>query len=432
MTTLFIKKFCTIGFAIFFLGFVSLSCTSKTNDSQKVHLKYLMWGDPHEMAAVKKNLKAFEAKFPHIKVSIVHAQGGLAYTQKIQTLAAAEILPDVMYVDSWDFPEYVRKGLFLPLNRFFQREPEEWQADFFPELLKVFQYKGNLYGVPKDFTTLFVYYNRDLFDKAGLAYPESSWTWDDFLSAARALTLDEDGNGFIDQYGADLQLDVMRLAPWLWQNNGGLVKKDLSFGIAKSPLAKPNRETLLFLHQLIHQEKAATLPAQSRDQNLFETGRVAMVFGGRWLCLPYKKIKRFRWDIAPLPKRKKQATTLVTVCYAISQNSDHPKEAWQLVRFLTSPAAQKYVAGSGHAIPALKSVAQSPAFLDAAELPRTVNNQACLDSLSYARTLPLIPRWRQIESILRQEMSGYLSAPKANVDTALRRIQQQIDAVWPE
>jgi len=431
MTTIFMKKYFYLLLLFAFIGFSYSGCAKKDTDSALIHLKYLMWGDPNEIEAVKKNLSQFEREHPNIKVSIYHAQGGLAYTQKIQTLAAGGILPDVMYVDSWDFPEYVRKGLFLPLSDSLKNERSDFLLDFFPELLSIFQYEGELYGIPKDFATIMVYTNRDLFDKAGLSPPSSSWSWDDFLQIAQKLTLDSNQDGFVDQYGVDLQLDVMRLAPWLWQNGGGLADEKGNFTFGKEPFRQANIETLSFLHDLVHRYKVAPAPFQSRDQNLFETGRVAMVFGGRWLSLPYKKIKRFQWDMVTVPSQKEKGTTLVTVCYAISSRSQHPKEAWELVRFLTSTKAQKYVANSGHAVPSLKSVAWSKAFLEASELPLGVNNQASLDGLSFSRTLPLVPKWRQIENILQQELSGYLSQPNAQASALTDRIQNKVEKIWP-
>jgi multiple sugar transport system substrate-binding protein len=68
-----------------------------------------------------------------------------------------------------------------------------------------------------------VYYNKNLFDQAGVAYPQAGWSWDDFLKAAQALTKDTNGDGATDQYGVGTELEAIRLAPFVWQNGGEIV-----------------------------------------------------------------------------------------------------------------------------------------------------------------------------------------------------------------
>ena len=77
--------------------------------------------------------------------------------------------------------------------------------------------------LPQNLSSLVVYYNRDLFDAAGVPYPEAGWTWADFLAAAKALTKDIDGDGLTDQHGLGVENSLIRFTPFIWQAGGELV-----------------------------------------------------------------------------------------------------------------------------------------------------------------------------------------------------------------
>jgi len=133
--------------------------------------------------------------------------------------------PDVMYMGSDYFPGYVIKGTLLDLTPFIKNDPDTNLPpfnidDYFPEVVKPFIYKGRYYGIPKDFTTLALYYNKDIFDKMGIKYPKEGWTWKDFKETAIKLTQDFNGDGLIDQFGFVLELWLGYWISWIRQNGG--------------------------------------------------------------------------------------------------------------------------------------------------------------------------------------------------------------------
>ncbi|OYD15999.1 hypothetical protein CH333_04585, partial [candidate division WOR-3 bacterium JGI_Cruoil_03_44_89] len=103
--------------------------------------------------------------------------------------------PDVFYMGIEDFPVYVSGGSLMNLEPFLQ-EDTTWNAgEYYQVLLGGFRYRDSLYGIPKDWSPLVLYYNKNLFDEAGVSYPDENWTWDDFLDAAIKITKDENGDG---------------------------------------------------------------------------------------------------------------------------------------------------------------------------------------------------------------------------------------------
>ena len=108
------------------------------------------------------------------------------------------------------------------------------EDDFYEEALDAFRFDGTLTCLPQNISSLVVYYNKDLFRKAGIAEPETGWTWDDMIEKAKALTVDADGDGKTEQYGLGVEASLIRLAPFVWSNGGELVDDD----------EKPTRFTL--------------------------------------------------------------------------------------------------------------------------------------------------------------------------------------------
>lgn len=408
----------------------------KAIEVKPIELEYMMWGRPDELDTVKEYLKSFEEKFPNIKVKILHVPQ--SYDDKLKTLFAAKTPPDVMYMGLERFPSYVWRGVFLNLQPFVERDNKEFkQEDFYPNLMELFKYKGNLYGIPKDFTTLALYYNKTLFDKAGVKVPNENWTWKDFLDAAHKLTREKDGK---TEYGYVLETWLTQWFPWVWQNNGEIIDKTNSkWLLGDNRYIDKNAEAVQFFADLIWKEGVAPKPTITGDlgfADMFKTGRVGMCTYGRWMCMDFKNIKGFEWDVAVMPKGLKRASGLFVVCYAIAAQTKHPEASWQLVKFLTGTEGQIAVAESGHAIPSRKSIATTKHFLEAKVIPQKINARAFLDQVEYSRPVPTNPHWVEIDERLNREMElVFLNKSKGDkkqpltAKEAIQNVQKDIEKI---
>ena len=151
-----------------------------------------------------------------------------------------------------------------------------------------------------------------------------------------------------------------------------------------------------------------------------------MIFAGRSLSAQLHKDEGLGWDVCPMPRRLKRATTLSVQGYGISSFSPHPDEAWKLIRFLTGPTGQTKLAMSGKSIPARVSAGQSRVFLDYPG-KLSINNRAFIDSLFYARPLETAPRWIEFAKIIAEETDLLFSSGKGNARDCLIRAQNRID-----
>ncbi|MFZ1240354.1 MAG: extracellular solute-binding protein, partial [Anaerolineae bacterium] len=186
-------------------------------------VSFMVFGDPIELAAYRKLVDAFHARYASIRVDLRHVPNESDYRRQLTAGFAAGAPPDIMLLNFRRFAAFTAPGGLQPLGPYLARSSVVHEADFYPQALEGFRLDNQLWCIPQNISSLVVYYNRDLFDAAGLSYPAADWTWDDFLAAAKILTRDNTGDGQPEQYGAGMAPSLIRLAPFIWANGGDIV-----------------------------------------------------------------------------------------------------------------------------------------------------------------------------------------------------------------
>ncbi len=393
-----------------------------------VELHLMIWGTPDEVKTVRDYVDAFRRKYPTIEVKIQPIPD-MGYREKLNTRFRGGDPPDVFYLDTQDFPGVATRGWLMPLDELIAGDKTFDASAFLPEVYERFRWEdGKLYGVAKDFATLVLYYNRDLFDKYDVPYPKDDWTWDDFLEKARKLTHPEQ-----QEFGVVLETWPGEWFPWVWSAGGKLVERegDTSRWVMGAPeYIEGSAKAFQFLSDLIWKYEVEPRPSVTRDQgvgDLFRTGKIGMCTYGRWKCLDFCHIRDFDWDVAELPRDKRKASTLFDVAYAIARETKHPNESWELLKFLTSKEAQTEVARSGHAIPSLKSIAQSKAFLEPDVLAgMNVNSLPNLTSVAFAETAPLLVTWQEVRETLRVGLDPLWNGTQRDARAVVEALQKPL------
>jgi multiple sugar transport system permease protein/multiple sugar transport system substrate-binding protein len=277
---------------------------------------------------------------------------------------------------------------------------------------------GPLYGLPKDFTTIGFYYNKDLFRRAGVPEPADDWTWEEFLHAARAIGALEDCTG------AEFVTWPRMLRLFLTTFGCDVLAADGESLSVRSP------ETLAALEQLYswrHVEENTLTSGKSRvasGATVFLTGRVGMAGPfGRWVVPSYRKIEGFEWDFAPMPRGTQRSNVIASVAWSISSQSEHPREAWELARALCSPRSQDGLARLGLAMPSRRSIAESEAFIDPEVAPS--RDDVFLAQADYARLL-LVPASPKFDSLLEKNLNQAVLTGDLDVENATLNF----DAAW--
>ncbi len=304
-----------------------------------------------EQKLLARLLKQFETTHPDIKVKyeVITAE----YMPVIYTRLAGGTAPDVFYLDAAEAPRLMNEGALEPLNPYIQKNFD--LADFEKVLLDAFKKDGKIYGIPKDFSTLALFYNKKAFQQAGLAKPPQ--TWQDLFNDSKKLTRDKNKDGKIEQYGFGVLPELARQA-FLIKSCGG----QLTEANGKAAFATPaGLKGLQFLTEQYRNQRTSALPSDvgaSSGSEMFGAGKAAMVIEGMW-AIPYLKdtFPTLDFGIAPIPTIcNKQGTMAYTVAYVLNKDAKHKTAAWQVISYLTGKAGMKAWTNTGFALPTRKSI----------------------------------------------------------------------------
>jgi multiple sugar transport system substrate-binding protein len=300
--------------------------------------------------ALREAVDQFMEANPGVNVEIIFSPD---HPTTMQTAFASGDYPEVFYIDSSVLPDWVAAGVVAPAD-----DNIVELDDIYPSLQEVFTIDGTLYCPPKDFSTMTLQYNKDLFDAAGLEYPTADWTWDDLRSAAEALTgTNEAGDPVL---GLVTPAELPRWLPFLYQAGGAIFDEEGNVTL-DTPEAQ---EAVEFYTGLVNDGLAGAPSAVDAGWGgeAFGNGRVAMAMEGNWVInFLNEQYPDLNWGVAPLPAGPAgEATMAFTVCYGVAADNEHPEESWALVNFLTGPEGALTVAENSFGVmPARASAADA-------------------------------------------------------------------------
>ncbi|WP_429976075.1 ABC transporter substrate-binding protein [Enterococcus sp. DIV0086] len=278
-----------------------------------------------------------------IKVESVPDQ----YGTKILTQIAGGDAPDVFQVGDGDVSMFKDRGALENLDSYIKGDKGINTGDFFDKILEVGNIDGSYYTLPKDYSTLAVYYNKDMFDKAGIAYPTDEWTWDEFEEMAKKLTIKSGDN--YEQWGVELpSAEIRPILPFLYAQGGDVISEDGKTvnGFMNSEGTKAG---LKFFDKLLNEDKVAPSSVDTdafKGADLFLSKKVAMNISGVWPSSSYAD-SDLKFGIAKLPKGSAgQFSTIYYSGYGLYSGSKHKEEAWEYLRYF-STEGQKIIAKDG-------------------------------------------------------------------------------------
>jgi multiple sugar transport system substrate-binding protein len=402
----------------------SASAVPSVTSAAPVKITYMEWGDPAELDVWKAIVSDFEAANPNVTVD-VQVSDWDSYWTKLKTLLAANSSPDVFAMDAPLYLDYQARGSLLNLQPYIDKNPGMLDG-LFANTLEAYKTPQGYFGLPRDFQTIVVFYNKDMFDKAGVAYPKAGWTYDDLRATAKALTKDTNGDGTIDQFG--YVIDPWDMEPgWseiIWAYGGDIISADHTKTLIGEPKA---RQAWQFLYDMMLVDKTIPDPNTTSQYggDLFLSGNAAMMAMGHWAVPSYSEAT-FKWDVVPMPAGPAgQATSVNSAGFVVGKDSAHPDAAFAFIKFVLSQAGQTRLAQMGFACPVLKSVAASQAFL---QQKAQINNQIFIDSLAYAHMKPVFKGYDEWASVVGDGMTPVWNG-EADLTKTLDKIILDADAV---
>ncbi len=405
-------------FATFLIGFLTFSgCSPSPKNDGATQIKIAFWGSPEEIDIITNSISDWRAANPNIKVVFEHTPY-TGYDSKILTRIAGGAAPDIIATEVDYFVTFASKGVLEDLTPFLQQSTGVSKNDFFPTILDRFTVDGNVYAIPRDVAPFAcIFYNKQLFDEAGLSYPNDEWTWDDLLRAARALTK-QDASGRTTQYG---------FYGWAWQDfvygNGGALVDNVKKP-TKVMLDDPKTiQGLQFYADLINLYKVMPTPVALANLGMgvdlmFASGRLGMFLSGIWET-PGLRNYNFKWDIAMFPKNAQGVRAFGSggSGYAILKSSKHKAEAWEVIKALTGAQGQSKLAERGLAQPSRVDVASGPAWANSDQPP--ANKKMLNEAVKYVVFSPFHPKWREIEEkYLKPQLDLVFNGKKTAAEVA--------------
>lgn len=272
-------------------------------------------------------LEAFNEKYPNITVKIEEVPED--FPTKVFTLAAAGSLPDVVRVWEPHVLEFGRAGQLMDLQPLVDGEPEFNAGDFYESLYDFPVIAGQRFGIPDDWNGHIGYYNKDLLDAAGLAYPTVDWTWDDLVAMAREISALGD-----DIWGTGMFFGWLH---WnykqIWQNGGQVYNEDYTECLLDSPEAI---EAMQFWADLANEGEIMQGPAGEEPNIVFQAGKLGLHRSGSWELSGLDQVD-FNWGIVSEPQRKERRTLLHTAFHTIPATTENTDAAWKYLNFVVSP-----------------------------------------------------------------------------------------------
>jgi len=399
---------------------LALSATASFGET---NLTYMMWGDPPEIAVWEAIVDEFEVANPDIKVK-VEVSDWDSYWDKLRVTTVGGNPPDVFAMDAPLYPDWQSRGSLLDLSPYLAAAPETLNG-VYPGPLAAYQLSAGTFGLPRDFQTIVLFYNKAMFDAAGVAYPDDSWTLDDLRAAAKKLTIDKDGDGQTDQWGLGTELWDMEpmWGPVVYSYGGAPISEDHK----KTTLGDaPATDAWKFLadFRLNDGSVMSQEDLESYGSDGFLAGVAAMTFSGHWVVPAYSDLA-FEWDVAPFPKGPAGRATLVNSAgIVVSASTPNPDAAWKFVQFVISEKGQSKLTELGFAIPVIDKVANSPVFL---EQKARGNHKVFLDALEYAHTKPSFRGYEEWSAAVGDTLALVWTG-EMSIDDALAEIVPNADA----
>ena len=404
------KKFAAAILALMLLlGLSTAAFATEVNTDISGDITFLTWGEPTRGVSMTRIAEKFMEYYPNVHVTIDCA--GDNFGTKFMTLAAAGTPADVVLVNELYGAGYYCNGMYEDLTPFLENDPEfvAEVMDKVPDDVKnVFCWQGQYFALPTMNYVFSLYYNKDMFDAAGLEYPNADWTWEDVRTAANALTL-KDESGVTTQYGIYFTREIVYEFSWFYNNGAYIISDDRTTCDLDSPGAI---EAWQWMQDLIHVDGCAPVPDTTAGGSQlsamsFDTGNVAMQLFGSWMLPTYETLP-FRWDAAPIPSKDGSKPGFSSSCpngFGIGKGTKYPEAAWAFAKFCTSEEGQKMIAEEGLAQPTLESVMYSEEFYKGSSV---ANMDLVRESLLTCKGPNAVPRWAEI-------LQNYISVAVDNI-----------------
>lgn len=318
------------------------NANSDSATGDKTVIRFSSWDNEDSLTFQQDLVDEFNASQDDIEVKL-EAYGN-DYDTKITAGMGAGDAPDVMYM--WNYPLY-SEGL-EPLDSYIEKEGAAYKDNFYETTWNYNSIDGKIYGIPVGFTTHVLFYNKDIFDAAGLSYPTAEWTWADLEQASKTISKPDDN---VYGYVLPMQPDPYDFEMYLWSNGTSYTDdKGKLDGYVNSP---ESVEVFTTFQNMLKNKTAVASEDSGTDE--MAAGTAAMFISGAW-TIDVLKDAGINYGTVPIPNfgTKQSVSVLSSSGLAMSKDSEHKEAAWEFIKFWTNENANKV--RIDYELPVLKNV----------------------------------------------------------------------------
>lgn len=408
--------------------------------------------DPDSMEALNKIAEEYNSSHKDIQIEFTYSTWE-EHAAKFSTLIAGDLAPDLAFpIGVQGIAEFYDE--WMDVASYIERDKYD-TSDFYGPALDLNHYPDKTIGLPLGVYPSVVFYNEDLFDKAGLDYPPSAygdagWTYDQQVELAKSLTLDENGN---DANSASF--DPTKINQWGWGGwcgpfrtipgkfGGNPLGMDADFKTAEMNTGG-YLEGAQFLYDSIWTSHVTPTSEELSSSfggadNPFEGGSTAMWECFSWMAYAYPNFEHFNWNVAPIPAGPHGDVVSPTNAdtFAISNHSKHPDQAWEVAKWLVEPEMLARLCGIFGCMPARKSLADGWLSDISSQYPN-VDFQLFIDSIDYMDASPnnegWVPNYQKVWDATQNAQDKIVSDESADVQAVMdaldSEVQGYLDEYW--
>jgi multiple sugar transport system substrate-binding protein len=427
----------------------SSGSTSPTSVSStaKVHLTYALW-DPNEEVGYKQSIAVFEQSHPNISVSVVQIPYP-DYQEKLQEEFTSGTGPDIFWVNTPWLSTWIQDGLLMNLAPYIAKANID-MSQYIPSLVSLHTYKGAIYGLPKDWDTIAVFYNENYFAEHHIPVP-TSWSWSptnggSFLHTLELATTDTNGvnatspnfnPNTVATYGAEVD-NSMQTGWGNFLAEDGVQTIPSAFAATTTFSSPQGDQVFQFLRNLMYKYHVMVPGAElgangtdpsSENNDLFAQGKIAMQIAGDWETTgTYADVGgKFKIGVIPLPSGPDGTWSVFNgLIDGINPHTPNFAAAWELEQWLGSPASEKIMGEGGYIWPAIPTL--DPLFA-AYWAKKGINMDAFLnESKGNLSNWPNTPGMNQGLTDMQRDMGSIWLGPGTLAQTTSAVAQAASDA----
>lgn len=404
---------------------INATTSSKTDSAasgNKQVLSVTTW-DNDSTPQFQAVIDAYESKNPNVEIKVIDTAADEYNNSLGISLSAAQSDPDVIWVkDMGSMLQMADKKQLLPIDEYLKND--NLDLSVYSGAAEQLQYNDVSYALPYRSDWYVLYYNKDLFDAAGVEYPSNNMTWEDYYELAAKMT---SGEGSSKVYGGHDHTWQALVTNWAVQDGENtVVEKDYSF-------LKPWYEARLALQENGYMQSYANLKtANIHYSSVFKNQQVAMMPMGTWFIATMMQSQAegetdFNWGVATIPhpaNTEAGYTVGALTPIAISAYTDQADLAWDFVKFATSEEAANILAEQGvftgiQTEESLKTISSAKFF------PEGESNVEALTYTKYTFDRPLDPQIEEIRTVLN-EVHEMIMIKEYTVDEGIQELTERV------